>query len=406
VSKQVKDVIFLKLGGTWDMIKKDGRLIGSGELDDEALYQLEENLGFYKKAKIDLTSLELTLAKTLEKSITKSSKTAYPLEQHLPWIPQIKNLIHGKFISLFSGDSSHLRPSLIAPFVTFLLRTANQYPKKQIIAAQGTDTADIALLPLLDTYLFDTELLPILFTGSNRSITEWNSDAPKNFSDTLQLVGAHIPAGAYWVFASHLYRASDVIKIDPLETRRIENYSTFFAPRLSARYTKKVIGENELFQPIAGNAAPTNHPSQRVTTESLYSAMTNVEIIDLGDMNTTADDVARIIDKKTKAVVVATHSLGNSNNPIKFACAEAAKNEKIVVIVSRSLLGDVNERYAASLLDVNTTYLRGTGRQILTGHKMNKNVARAIVTRAINANLDQQATQELINTYCASRSLD
>src|SRR6185369_15366273 len=97
-------------------------------------------------------------------------------------------------------------------------------------------------------------LLPILVTGSNRPHTDWNSDAPKNFSDTIKLAGAPLPAGAYWIFASHIYRASDMVKIDPLETRRIENYSTFFAPRMTARYTKKAIEENHLFQHASGNA--------------------------------------------------------------------------------------------------------------------------------------------------------
>jgi hypothetical protein len=30
-------VIFFKVGGTWDMVKQDGKLVGTGGLDDAAL---------------------------------------------------------------------------------------------------------------------------------------------------------------------------------------------------------------------------------------------------------------------------------------------------------------------------------------------------------------------------------
>src|SRR6185437_10906413 len=125
----------------------------------------------------------------------------------LSWVPHAETYVDGPYYALYSGDSSHLRASLIAPLVTTLLHYANDHPERQVLGAQGTDTADATILPLLDAFLFDTELQPILLTGANRSQFEWNSDAPKNFSDLLQLAGAHVPAGGYWVFGSHLYRA-------------------------------------------------------------------------------------------------------------------------------------------------------------------------------------------------------
>lgn len=402
---ELQQVLFLKLGGTWDMVKNSGKLIGSGELDDDSLYLLEKSLGYYKKGKKDLSALEFQLAKSIEKIIAKSSQNNINLIERLGWVPNIKKHITGKFMPLYSGDSSHLRPALIAPLVSFMLKQANINPSTQILGAQGTDTADIALLPLLDAYLFDTELLPIFMTGSNRSTKEWNSDAPKNFSDLIKLAGANLPSGAYWVFAGHLYKACDFVKIDPLESRRIENYSTFFAPRLTTRYTKKVIAENSMFHSAVGTVAPKNHVSKMVNTENLYSALTQVEILDLSNQNSTASEVEQILNKNCRGVVVSAHSLGNASNPIREACAQAALNGKLVTIVSRSLIGEVNERYAACLLGINGKELIGTGKHIISGHKLNKNIAKALMVRAIQENLDQKKTQILINSYCDSRGL-
>ncbi|OGY11431.1 MAG: hypothetical protein A3F61_03700 [Candidatus Blackburnbacteria bacterium RIFCSPHIGHO2_12_FULL_41_13b] len=405
ITKEPSHIAFFKLGGTWDMVKINGKLVGSGILDDETLYKLEKTIGFYKKGKQDFIKLELSLAKKIEEITEVNSSRVTDITDHLKWVPRIAKKVHGKFIPLFSGDSSHLRPSLIAPFVSYLLRFANNNPSIQITGAQGTDSADISILTLLDAFAFDTNLLPFLFTGSNRSHREWNSDAPKNFIDLTQVVGANLPSGAYWIFGSHIYRASDFVKIDPLESRRIENYTTFFSPRLTARYTKKVIEENHIFRATPGTSATKNHISQKINTIDLYKALTQINVVDLGDQKNTDKDVSEILEDKTKAVIVAAHSLGNVNNPVKHACVQTALKGKLVLVVSRSLIGEVNERYAASLLGVNEKELLGTGKIVLSGHKMNKNVAKAIIIRAVLEKLDQKQAQVLINTYCESRAL-
>ncbi|MDO8573390.1 MAG: asparaginase domain-containing protein [Candidatus Daviesbacteria bacterium] len=401
----IKKVIFFNLGGTWDMVKKNGKLTGSRSFNDEALYQLEESLKYYKNSRKDIDSLELQLVKLIEKSIVKNAQKSTDLGEYLNWVPGIDKYVKGKFISLFEGDSSHLRAALIAPFVAFILGQYKNDPHIQILGSQGTDTADCALLPLLDVYLFDTSFLPILFTGSNRTKSEWNSDAPKNFSDLVKLAGTNLAPGSYWVFAGHLYRASDFIKIDPLESRRIENYSTFFAPRLTTRFTKKFIDENSIFNSESGNLTPIDHISQNITTENLYHALTQVEIVDLGNQNNISSEIEKILNPNHKAIVIAGHSLGNASNPIRYACVQAALQGKLVIIVSRTLIGEVNERYAASILGADSEELMETGKLIISGHKLNKNVAKAIVTRAVQEKLNQKQTQALINSYCKSRGL-
>lgn len=393
-------VVFFKVGGTWDMVKKDGRLIGMGGLDDEALAKLEQQYD-----KLDITQAEKKLCKEVASSIHASMERPSGIAEHLPWVPHVDAYVEGPFYSLFSGDSSHLRASLIAPIASFLLDYANRNPGVQVLGAQGTDTADLAIIPLLDAFLFDTELLPILFSGANRSQHEWNSDAPKNFFDLFQLAGAHVPAGSYWVFGSHIYRASDMLKIDPTESRRIENFATFFAPRLTARHTKKVIGENALFHPAHGSAVGQSHPIRHLTTEKLFEALDAIETVDLGSMNPVHEDVARILDRGKKAVIVAAFALGNANNRIKRAVIQAAKNGKIVIVVDKSLLGVVNGRYEAGLIWANANELAGSKHVVLSGHRMNKATAKAVLARALVEGCDQKATQELIVRYCESRQL-
>ena len=390
-------IVFFKLGGTWDMIKKNGQLIGSGGLDDDGLFHLEKSLGLDEPGHI--AEKELRLAREVEKSFVSEE---YNLIEHLHWVPHAEKYVTGTFRSLFSGDSSHLRASIVAPIVSMVLQFAHAHPDIQVLAAQGTDTADIAIIPLLDVFTFDTSLLPILITGSNRSHREWNSDAPSNFSDLFHLAGAHLPAGSYWIFADHLYRGSDFVKIDPLETRRIENYSTFFAPRLTARFTRKAIEENSLFHHEKGSAVGKNHIVSKITMEDLFASLEAIVTVNLGDQNPLEEEIEKIHNPKHKAVVISAHSLGNVNDPIKFACLEEVKKGKLIFVVSRSLIGEVNERYAASLLSINATSAKG---HLISGHKINQHVVRAIAVRALMDNLSQHDAQELLNSYAESRGL-
>ena len=38
------NINFYKLGGTWDMVERNGRLIGTGNLGDDEIYLLEQEL--------------------------------------------------------------------------------------------------------------------------------------------------------------------------------------------------------------------------------------------------------------------------------------------------------------------------------------------------------------------------
>src|SRR5258708_7341752 len=97
--------VFFKLGGTWDMVDWNGRLVGNGEMDDIALKSLEKSIG-YSNNKVDYSKLEWELAQEVYKRITANGKNSRDIMSVLTWIENRKIQVKGKFISLFSADSS------------------------------------------------------------------------------------------------------------------------------------------------------------------------------------------------------------------------------------------------------------------------------------------------------------
>ncbi len=439
---------FYKLGGTWDMVEKEGRFSGTGNLDDAELDRLEQSVGLRNKMPARrIARVEKRLANILYRRMKATIPEPVDLGEHLSWAKEdqpylaeggqighrdipIGRFIKGEFIPLYSGDSSHLRPSLIAPIVSILIEEAIENPNSPIVGAQGTDTADIAILSILDALVFDTELPAFIFTGANRSHREENSDAPANFMELAKLAGYDIrkinqypigefdynyssaSSGAFWIFHNNIYPAPDLNKLDPGETREIEGTSTFFSPHALAVNTRFFLSGrsfwHEFFKTLwfrTSKAPPPEHVTRHMSMENLFDALNSIHTISLDDQNPVWEEIKPLRDPKVRAVVIATHGLGNTNNIIRQAAVEAAKEGKIVIDVSRSLIGEVNTRYAGSLLDANTNELQGTNTMILSPSKLSKTAARAIAARALLEGLDQQQTQDLINRYCQARKL-
>jgi len=426
-------VKFYKLGGTWDMIEKDSRFIGTGNLDDAELARLEESLGIYGSLHPNrLANAERRLARLVYQKMKDTKAEQFGADEHFAsWSPDFGKSVTGPFIALYSGDSSHLRSSLVAPIVSVLLEEAIKDPETPIIGAQGTDTADTAILSILDALVFDTKLPAFIFTGANRSHREEDSDAPANFSDLASLTNFDIrninllPAGEYnykqppvtsgvfWVFHDNIYPVADLNKLDPAETREIEGTSTFFSPHMLVVNKRSFTDVKTFWSKFLRTnwrhgtceAPPAEHVSRRSSMKELFDALNSVQTISLDDQNRVWQEVAALRDANVKAVIIAAHGLGNVNNVIRKAAVEAAKEGKIVIDVSRSLIGEVNTRYAGSLLDANSAELAGTDTSILSSNKLNKTAARAVAVRALLEGLGQQQTQDLIDRYCQARKL-
>lgn len=407
-------VTFFKLGGTWDMVFRDGRKVGSGTLDDDKLRELESKLGCYERG--SRSAAERKLASILYDCFREAHHEQLDTSEHLStWArsdkgEQIGSFVSGPFIPLFSGDSSHFRSSIVAPMLAILIDRVIRESTKPILGGQGTDTADIALLAPFDALTFDTLLPPLILAGANRSHNENNSDAPRNFLDLARVARTPLSAGAYWVFQGNLYNASDLVKIDPEETRRVEGQSTFLAPHKTNTSIETLVGPVRDAQADrhSRRAPDSMHVIYKSSVTALYNALQGIRTYDLGDQNPVGLPLEYIYDPSVRAIIVAGHSLGNIDNVTRRDLIDAARNGKLVIGTSRSLISATNEAYAASMFTANRELRERGGTEdviIISARKLNKAAAHAVATRALLEGLNQIQTQTLIDKYCQSRRL-
>ncbi|MEK7530324.1 MAG: helix-turn-helix domain-containing protein [Patescibacteria group bacterium] len=379
-------VNFVKLGGTWDMQVTSEGLMGSGQLDDKEFAKLEE----------DVQGDEEDVVRRLENAFGKTKSVSSKLGEHLPWVPDIDCLVAGDFYPIFSGDSSHYRTAVMAPALAYLLHKATAEPERQIIAGMGTDTVDL-LLPYLDAFLFDRhDIYPILVSGANLSFREEHSDAPRNFHDLAQATHLPLMPGAYYLFDRTIFKGGDITKVDPSENpTSLEGLVTFFAPqrthaRLGVLETGSIRRENRL-----GSAGPVFNFGAR----DIFTAMNAVFTVNLGDMPDIKETVAVMNNPENRAMVIVGHALGNIPYPIRRAAVEAAHAGKLVINVSRSLMGNTTNRYYVALGSANERELQGTGKLIVEGGRLSNRSAKALLVRALLENRDQASTSALVEQY-------
>lgn len=378
-------VTFVKLGGTWDMQVTDEGLKGVGQLDDEQFAKLESEVGDESK-----------LVARLDVAFRETKSIAATIGAHLPWVPEMDRLVVGNFYPIFSGDSSHYRPAVMAPAVSYLLSKATSEPGKQIIAGMGTDTVDM-LLPYLDTFLFDRpDIHPILISGANLSFREKDSDAPQNFHDLAQATHLPLQPGAYYIFDRTIFKGGDVVKVDPNEhPTSIEGMTTFFAPqRTHAR-----VGVLDTGSIRRENAQEVKGPTLTFSAEEFFNAMNSVLTVNLGDLPDVAAVTERMMDPSVRAIVVVSHALGNVPYPVRRAAIKAAREGKLVVNVSRALMGNTNERYYVSLGSANHRELAGSGFQILEGGRLSNRTGKALLVRSLLEQRSQASAYDLIEAY-------
>jgi len=110
------EVNFFKLGGTWDMVFRDGQKIGTGNLDDDELKRLQTEAGYFSDNEEEVISADRKLALRLYDQFQRTKPLEVDAGEHLSsWAhsddllnEKMQDFVHGPFIPLFSGDSSHL----------------------------------------------------------------------------------------------------------------------------------------------------------------------------------------------------------------------------------------------------------------------------------------------------------
>lgn len=243
--------------------------------------------------------------------------------------------------------------------------------------------------------------------GSNRSHLEPNSDAPANFLGLAKVTHIDLGSGAYWIFQNNLYKGGDFTKIDPEESRIIEGQSTFFSPHSTNQSIEGLLDFGRKADWSKRSAPSEKHFTRGINTEVLFETLESVYIDDLGNLNSSAKLMDNLLGPQFKAIIVGAHSLGNVDNESRFDFVEAAKAGKLVIDSSRTLIGATSEDYAASLLSANTNKeeLQDSGVIIISAHKLNRIIARALAVRALLEGRTQSQTQQLFDDYAKSRKL-
>ncbi|MBD3245134.1 MAG: helix-turn-helix domain-containing protein [Candidatus Moranbacteria bacterium] len=386
-----KKVRFYKLGGTWDMKLTDKGLQGEGIMSDLEIKEVEANLNYNEENIMNYFNLNLQKAKSQKKDIT----------QHFSWIKNVKDLVTGDYIPLFSGDSSHYRAALHAPVIALFLRKLKENPRIPILAGMGTDTSDI-FLSLMDVFLFDRNCAPVLVSGANRSINEPKSDALVNFYELMVASHMQLKPGAYYVYNHHIYQGVDFLKIDPSEhPKKLEGMMTFYAPHSTQTNLNFLDTENNF-----GAVKKNNRAIRCFSAKEIFRAMNQVITINLANQNPLEEEISKITHKtKYKAVIIESHALGNVPFPIRRAAVKAVKMGKKVIVVSRCLVGKITNRYFMAIINTNNNELRKSSNKILNGHKLNSLSARAIMVRSILEKKDSEQTQDLIDKLSYQRNI-
>lgn len=425
-------IIFCKLGGTWDMIERDGKRVGTGNLDDDALKQLQTEAGLFStRTRVDRAQANWTIAQEVYARMKATPGEADSAGVHLSsWakiaitesandpvdlsslgghgtdkIHEFGEFADGPFYALFSGDSSHLTNPIVAPMMTTLIDKAKENPQTPIRGGMGTDTADIALLGLWDAITFDTDLPALVLAGSNELHTKEGSDAPRHFVDLARVSTIEVDSGAYWLFGGNLYRAHDLTKVDPGATREIEEQVTFLAPHGTQKSIDQLVEISEKYDKSKHGLPPPEHVINKLEMKNLYDALESVYTIDLGSQNSGSMDMERIYDENVKAIVVAAHSFSNMDNERRNDLVEAAKMGKIVIVGCRALVGTTSLDYEASILSANDTELKDTDNVIIDAHELNISTARELAVRSILEGSGQAGANDLFAAYAESRKI-
>lgn len=114
-------VVIFCAGGTWNDEKEEGRLVGKGNLDDKELFDIETSLALHTNFDPEsIKSGERRLAEAINARMLQARST--DAAEVFTWAVNDKgesltDYISGSVVDLFNGQSSHLRPSLVAPMI-------------------------------------------------------------------------------------------------------------------------------------------------------------------------------------------------------------------------------------------------------------------------------------------------
>ena len=122
----------------------------------------------------------------------------------LEYCPEIKKTCNVEAISLFSLDSTNIRPAHWIAIADAIQKNYDKYDG--FIVIHGTDTMAYSAAAI--NYLIQDSPKPIVFTGSQKPINEPTTDAIKNLSDAFTVAADDNSYGVQLVFFGSIIAGS------------------------------------------------------------------------------------------------------------------------------------------------------------------------------------------------------
>src|SRR4051812_31055368 len=98
-SERIKpvEVNFFKLGGTWDMVFRDGQKIGTGNLDDDSLKEIQSRAGYFTGDQKQLAAVDRQIAIDLYARFQSTEPEKLDAGEHLSAWAHIDDLLGEQF---------------------------------------------------------------------------------------------------------------------------------------------------------------------------------------------------------------------------------------------------------------------------------------------------------------------
>lgn len=274
------------------------------------------------KSKILLMTLGGTVCqKKDKKGIYQISKESY-----FPLIPEIFDLANIDIIDLGSIDSTDMSLQDRKNITDTIRKNHRQYDGFVIV--QGTDTMAESAIAM--NYMIQNMGKPIVFTGSQKSIYEENSDAPKNIQDSVRVASKNLGESVI-VFGGNIIRGSRAIK------EHSEELDAFFSPKipLLGKVTDEKVSLKECI-PRSINIRPnyfTHFKKNVFYYKQISGADTNI-----------LEKVVQDID--ISGIVIGGYGTGNINSKYLKALEQAYQKGKPVAITTACRMGSVDKIYS------------------------------------------------------------
>ena len=262
-------------------------------------------------------------------------KVASLLEKY-KWHNQISWSIEEQLI-----DSSCITPQHWLNWQNKITQLFENYDK--VIVLHGTDT--MAYSAALFNILFTNQDKSLIFTGSQKTWDEKNSDASHNLLCAILATGINF-RGTGIVFANHLFNPADCRKISTINNN---GFAAIFKQPY-AEYTK---GQWQFLSKIEKPTIPKKfqilNPNLRIASAYLMPGFS-------------LDIISEILEEN-KCDAMILQSFGNGNVPDNKRFINAVKNfcnqGKIILNISQNLHGEASTRYAQNQTISNAGAING-----------------------------------------------